>query len=323
MINKTTNFTLSALMICLFCFIFWNCSEKHDSAQNEVPTVVTTTTHLGDAIQNVGGQQVHVVSLMGPGVDPHLYKASEGDVSRLTKADAIIYHGIHLEGKMAQILENLSKKRPHVYSVEKCLEGVELIDSPDYAGNNDPHVWFDIGLWKSVIECSSNWLSELIPGDKEKFQENADAYLKRLDSLSEKTRQQIATIPEDRRVLITAHDAFAYFGKSFGLEVRGLLGLSTADEAGVKDIQKLADFIVERRIPAIFVESSIPTRYLEALQEAVASRDFSVKIGGELYSDALGSHNTPEGTYIGMFEHNVSTIVSALTPNDPEQVSHE
>jgi manganese/zinc/iron transport system substrate-binding protein len=266
---------------------------------------------IADAVANVGGERLKVTALMGPGVDPHLYKASEGDVTRMSGADVIFYNGLHLEAKMGEVLE---KMRIPTVAVTDGLEESLLIGAEQFAAAHDPHVWFDVSLWMEVVKRIRDALAELDPAHRELYQGNARSFLAELETLHAYVRDQIARIPAGQRVLITAHDAFNYFGKAYGLEVMGLQGISTVTEAGAKDVQDLAALIAERRIPAIFVESSVPRRNVEALQAAVRARGFQVKIGGELFSDAMGSAGTPEGTYLGMVRHNVDTIVGALLP---------
>ena len=279
-------------------------------------SAVATTGMVADAVKAVGGERVRVEALMGPGVDPHLYKASEGDVARMSKADMIFYNGLHLEGKMTEVFEKLNRIKPTV-ALGEAVEKSRLFASQTYTGSPDPHIWFDVSIWMQVVRDAARALAEFDPAHAQTYQHNADVYLAELESLHREVGEACASVPEGKRVLITAHDAFHYFGKAYGFEVRGLQGISTATEAGTGDVQELAAFIYERKIPAIFVESSVPTRYIEALQAAVQSRGFDVKIGGSLFSDAMGAPGTPEGSYPGMVRHNVKTIVNALLGKDP------
>jgi manganese/zinc/iron transport system substrate-binding protein len=229
----------------------------------------------------------------------------------MAEADMIFYNGLHLEAGMANVLERVETRRP----VEAVTDGIErslLFAPPEFAGNYDPHVWFDVSMWMKAVERVRDTLVELDPGSAALYRGNAETYLAELEDLHRYVREQAARVPEERRVLITAHDAFNYFGRAYGFQVRGLQGISTASEAGASDVQSLAAFIAERRIPAIFVESSIPQRNVEAVQAAVRSRGFDVQIGGQLFSDAMGNPGTLEGTYIGMVRANVDTIVGAL-----------
>ena len=289
-------------------------ADKGDLTQRKIK-IVTTTGMIADAVKNVGGERVDVTALMGPGVDPHLYKASAGDVSRMSSADVIFYNGLHLEGKMAEIFEEMSRFAK-VYAVADGVEPNMLERTSAFAGNYDPHIWFDVKIWMQVVRYIAKCLSETDPQSAELYQANADAYLARLQELDQYVREQAATIPQEHRILITAHDAFHYFGKAYGFQVRGLQGISTVAETGTADVQQLADFIVQHKIPAIFVETSVPPRYIEALQAAVKARGFDVKIGGSLFSDAMGDPGTPEGEYVGMVKHNIDTIVKALKTNE-------
>jgi manganese/zinc/iron transport system substrate-binding protein len=249
---------------------------------------------------------------MGSGVDPHLYKASEGDVSKLVNADIIFYNGLHLEGKLVDVFEKMGSATKTPIALADELDETTLIGSDYFASNYDPHVWFNIEYFKQFARKVTQILSEKDPKNTVTFIENEKQYLAKLDTLQNNVRAIIKDLPVEKRILVTAHDAFNYFGKNYGFEVVGLQGLSTATEAGVKDVQKLAAFIIEKGVKAIFVESSVPKRTIEALEAAVKSKGHDVKIGGTLFSDALGNAGTIEGTYIGMFEYNVNTIVNAL-----------
>ena len=282
-------------------------ADNHDGRLN----VVTTTGQVGDIARNVGGDRVTVTTLMGPGIDPHLYKASAGDVERLRRADVIFYNGLHLEAKMGEVLERLGSRQPTV-AVAEAIPEADLIAPPEFKGAHDPHVWFDARLWRHAVTATRAKLSELDPEHADGYRARADAYLQQLDDLHAYARAQFATVPRQQRVLVTAHDAFNYFGRAYDLEVRGLQGISTATEAGTGDVQDLAADIAARRIPALFVESSVSPRAIEAVRAAVRARGWNVEIGGEIFSDALGDAGTPTGTYLGMFRHNVDTITAAL-----------
>ena len=275
--------------------------------------VVTTTGMIADITKNVGGDRVQVTALMGPGVDPHLYKASEGDVLRLQEADVIFYNGLHLEAQMGDVLERLNEFGIKTVAVTDKIDRALLESPPQFQGNYDPHVWFDVTLWMSAVEQVSETLVEMDPASGPRYEANSKAYLTELENLHQYVLDQASTVPAQQRTLITAHDAFNYFGRAYGFEVRGLQGISTEAQAGTADVQALANFIVEKQIPAIFVESSVPQRNVEAVQAAVQAQGFEVKIGGSLFSDAMGSEGTPEGTYVGMVRHNIDTIVTALT----------
>lgn len=295
-------------LILILAFVFFNC--KNDKKANGKLNVVTTTSMITDLVKNIGGNHINLQGLMGSGVDPHLYKASEGDVSKLSNADIIFYNGLHLEGKLVEVFEKM--KTTKTVAISDALDKNTLIGSEYFASNYDPHIWFNADYWIQATQFVVNKLSEAIPEQKETFDANGAEYINQLKALKLEIQSTIETLPKEKRILVTAHDAFNYFGKSFGFEVIGLQGLSTATEAGVQDVQKLSNFIIKKNVTAIFIESSVPKRTIEALQAAVNSKGHDVKIGGSLFSDALGNAGTLEGTYIGMFKYNVNTIVNAL-----------
>lgn len=273
--------------------------------------VVTTIAQIADAVENIGAERVTVRSLMGPGIDPHLYSASEGDVDLLRNADIIFYNGLYLEANMAGVLQQLGQSKP-VIAVAERVDVAQRLPSEDDDDAYDPHIWFDVSLWMEAVAAVRDTLIEQDPDHAELYTANADAYLAELEELHAYVLAQAGRLAPEQRILITAHDAFQYFGAAYGFEVEGLQGISTATEAAVADVQGLANLIVEREVPAIFIESSVPIRNVEAMQAAVAAQGFTVEIGGELFSDAMGEAGTPEGTYIGMVRHNIDTIVGAL-----------
>ena len=285
-------------------------SCKNEKKNNGKLNVVTTTSMITDLVKNIGGEHINLQGLMGSGVDPHLYKASEGDVSKLSNADIIFYNGLHLEGKLVEVFEKM--KAIKTIAISDAIDESTLIGSEYFASNYDPHIWFNPDYWMQATQFVVDKLSEAIPEQKAAFESNGSNYIKQLETLKASLTSIIEALPKEKRVLVTAHDAFNYFGKSFDFEVVGLQGLSTATEAGVQDVQKLSAFIIEKHVKAIFIESSVPRRTIEALQAAVNSKGHNVTIGGSLYSDALGNAGTIEGTYVGMFEYNVNTIVNAL-----------
>ncbi len=287
------------------------CGRTAEADDDGRLTIVTTTGQVGDTAAIVGGEHVRVKSLMGPGTDPHLYTASARDVDKLRGADIVFYSGLFLEAQMEDILEQMSERQT-VAAVSAGIDRAELLPSANYADEFDPHIWFDVGLWMQATEQVRDTYMAADPAHAADYDANAAAYLAELAALDAYVREQAATVPPEQRVLVTAHDAFNYFGRAYGFEVLGLQGISTASEAGTADVQRLADYIAERRIPAIFVESSVPVRNIEAVQAAVRNRGFDVAIGGRLFSDAMGDAGTPEGTYIGMVRYNIDTIVSAL-----------
>lgn len=299
------------VLIIAITVLLFNC--KNDSKQNNGKlNVVTTTSMITDLVKNIGGDYINIQGLMGSGVDPHLYKASEGDVTKLVNADIIFYNGLHLEGKLVEVFEKMGSKTKTPIELGACLNKSQLIGSDYFASNYDPHVWFNITFFKQFANKVTAILCKKNPENAVNFIENEKLFLKKLEALEQNVLATINKLPKEKRILVTAHDAFNYFGKNYGFNVVGLQGLSTATEAGVQDVQKLAAFIIENKVKAVFVESSVPKRTIEALQAAVKSKGHDVVIGGTLYSDALGNAGTLEGTYIGMFEYNVNTIVNAL-----------
>lgn len=276
--------------------------------------VATTTNFITDSVAEVGGSRVEVVGLMGPGVDPHLYRASAGDVETLGDADLIFYGGLLLEAKLQEVLEEVGRKRPAI-AVTRDLPAGRLLPPPAGAPGgeeHDPHIWFDVSLWMRAVETIRDGLIEVDPEGEAAYRRNADRYLRRLRRLDRFAAEQLARIPERRRVLVTSHDAFRYLGRAYGVEVAAIQGISTADEATTADIERVAALIAERGVRAVFVESSVPPQTIDAVLAAARKRGARVRIGGELYSDAAGEPGTPAGTYAGMVEANVRRLVEGL-----------
>ncbi|WP_024294328.1 metal ABC transporter solute-binding protein, Zn/Mn family [Lacrimispora indolis] len=309
--QKTKGLLGTILSLTLFLTACSAPAVNQDSSKDKL-NIVATTTMLADLSTVIGGDRVSVNGLMGPGIDPHLYQASAGDVSLMQKADVVVYNGLHLEGKMGEIFENLSSQGPAVICIEKGLDESMLLAWEDDSSIHDPHIWFDVSLWEDAAKTVAKGLAEADPNGKADYEANLDAYLKELNETDQYIRGRAAELPEAQRVLVTAHDAFQYFGKAYGFEVRGLQGISTDAEAGTADVSDLAGFIVERQIKAIFVESSVPPKTIEALQAAVKAKGFDVSIGGELYSDSLGDAQSGADTYILTVKANIDTIVDAL-----------
>ncbi|MCD8408044.1 zinc ABC transporter substrate-binding protein [Tenacibaculum dicentrarchi] len=297
------------LLLLVLMAISCKTSEKKP---NEKLKIVSTTTMVTDMVKNIVGDKMQVNGLMGAGVDPHLYKASEGDVSKLFNADVVIYNGLHLEGKLEEVFEKMQHQNKKIIVISDVIDKKNLIGSELFASNYDPHIWFDITNWTKITSYIADKLAEIDVENADFYQKNAKIYLEKLEVLNKQVATKINELPQEKRILVTAHDAFNYFGRQHKFNVVGLQGLSTATEAGVQDVQKLAKFIIDNKVKAIFVESSVPKRTIEALQAAVKSKNQEVVIGGTLYSDALGSAGTIEGTYIGMYNANVNTIVNAL-----------
>lgn len=302
------------IMVAVMAISVAGCSSTHGAStdkEKEVYKVIATTTMLADLVNVIGGDKVEVTGLMGPGIDPHLYKASAGDVTAMQEADMVVYNGLHLEGKMGEIFENLEANDKLIVCITDGIDEKRLVTDEE-SGGHDPHVWFDVALWKDASKNLYNGLVALDPKNESTYTKNYEAYKKELEELDTYVKEQVELVDQESRVLITAHDAFAYFGKAYGFEVKGLQGISTASEAGTADVKELVDFIVEHKIKAIFVESSVPVKNIEALQEAVEDRGFQVEIGGELFSDSLGTEGTEADTYIGTVRSNIDTIVGAL-----------
>jgi manganese/zinc/iron transport system substrate-binding protein len=296
---------LLSLLLCL------GCAQKEKAANGKI-NAVSTVGMIHDIVKNVGGEHVDSLALMGPGVDPHLYRATAGDVSKLEKAEIIFYGGLELEGRMTEIFEKMSGSGTQVVAVGERVPKTELREPPEFKGKYDPHIWFDVTLWQHAVDAVEEGLAKVRPQHAAVFKANAEKYRKQLEELHKYVQVETAKVPKERRVLVTAHDAFGYFGRQYDFEVIGIQGTSTATEAGAGSIRRIADRIAQKKVKAIFVESSVPKATIEALEKAVQSRGWNVTIGGQLFSDAMGKDGTPEGTYDGMVRHNVDTMVQAL-----------
>lgn len=305
---------LLALILCLAACGSAEQGAGSSSAEEEAETegekinVVTTIAQIGEPLSVIGGDLVHVQSLMGPAVDPHLYNASQSDMAKIEEADLIFYNGLNLEANMVDIFDALAQSKPVVAIGETVPEESLLTDEE---GAIDPHIWFDIDLWKQALEAAVEELSAYSPEDAETFAANKEQYFARLEEVKEDA-QKLADIPKEKRILVTAHDAFGYFGNMHDMRVVGLQGLSTDGEIGVSDIQETIELIKQYEVPAIFIETSINESTIQAVIEGAASEGVDVKLGGELFSDAMGEPGTEEGTYAGMYRHNVQTIYEAL-----------
>ncbi|KAB2338956.1 manganese transporter [Cytobacillus depressus] len=301
------------MLIVLSLFILGSCSSEsaNDKQKSDKLVVTTTIGQIADAVKNIGGDKVEVQSLMGSGTDPHLYKATQGDIAKLQKADVIFYNGLHLEGKMLSVLEKMNKEKP-TYAIGEAIKKNNLLLNADDRTAIDPHIWFDIDLWLAALKEVEAGLIKADPDNKAYYEKNAEEYFNKLKELKEFAIEEMEKIPAEQRVLVTAHDAFRYFGAAFNMEVEGLQGLSTDSEYGLGDVQKIVDLLVTRNIKAVFIESSISERSINAVIEGAKKKGHEVKIGGELFSDAMGEEKTEEGTYIGMYKHNVEIIVNSL-----------
>jgi len=312
-INRTIDLSFSRALKTLFSLIGLILLLLTFSAQAQLK-VTTTTGMIADLAQNIGGQYVEVTALMGSGIDPHLYKATHGDLRRLTQADIILYNGLHLEGKMQDIFEKMKRTRP-VFAVSSLIPKTQL---RQYGHFPDPHIWFDLSLWQQAGQRVLQILQQQDPKNKQAYADNARSYLNEMLQLHEWIKDQILSIPQAQRILITAHDAFGYFGQAYGMQVEGLQGISTASQFGLQDIKLLKDIIVKYQIKAVFVESSVSPRFIQSLVAGVKAEGHDLSIGGELYSDAMGQSDTPTGHYFGMVKHNVKTIVDALKNAKPQ-----
>lgn len=296
--------------LLIFSALFPACRSTEPEVRDR-PLIVVTTNLLADVVRNIVKDSADVHSLMGPGVDPHLYKASIGDLRKLVAADYVFYQGLHLEGKLGEVLAKLSRTRP-VFALSDGLPAERIIPADEKSGYPDPHIWFDVSLWKALAGLTHEKMAELMPGAAEYFSENTDAYTKQLDSLESSIHRRMDRIPEHKRVLITSHDAFNYFGAAYNIEVIGLQGISTLAEFGLRDVSDLVKLIISRDIKAVFVENSVSSKSLDAVVAGASQQGSQVRIGGTLYTDALGDPEGPEGTYIGMMNYNVDTIIKAL-----------
>jgi manganese/zinc/iron transport system substrate-binding protein len=314
---------LSVLMLVLIA----GCTRAMDSPSAEAARTraarggepartVATVGMVADIVRNVGGNHVEVIQMMGAGVDPHLYKATRDDVETIMQGDIVFYSGLMLEGKMVDTLVKVSRKKP-VYAVTELIDEKHLLEPAEFAGHYDPHVWMDVSAWAQCVDSVTKALVEFDPAHAAEYRANATPYRKQLEELHAYGKKAIATIPLDARVLITSHDAFNYFGRAYGLEVQGVQGISTESEAGLQRINELVDLIVQKKVKAVFVESSVPRKNIEAIVGGARARGHELVIGGELYSDAMGEEGTYEGTYVGMIDHNITLVARALGGDAP------
>ena len=301
---------MRAILYVLALLILVACSSP--TAQNDKVTIVCTTSIVADAIENLVPEDAVVIALMGPGIDPHLYKATQGDLERLQSADVVFYNGLHLEGKMGDVLEKLARIKP-VFAVADRLDENLLIQLQASADAHDPHIWFDLELWSKAIAGAKDDLITQYPAWRPTIEENWLAFENELLEAHQQARKELTSIPQQNRVLVTAHDAFSYFGRAYGLEVMGLQGISTASEYGLSDVSGMVRYLTDHKTPAVFIESSVPKRSIEAVMEGCKMKGHEVKLGGELYSDALGDAGSGAETLIGAFKANVRTIASGLT----------
>ena len=293
------------------------CAPPNNEAQSKTIRAVATVGMVADIVRGVGGDRVEVISLMGPGVDPHLYKPTRTDIQRLLDADIVFYNGLLLEGRMTDALVRTASAGKRVHPVTEALEEEYLLEPAEFAGHHDPHVWMDPRAWAMAVEVVRDHMIAADPDHAGEYETNAAETIARIIELDAYAERVLGTVPEGQRVLVTAHDAFNYFGRRYGFEVVGIQGISTESEAGVRDIERLVDLLVTRKIPAVFVESTVSRRNIDALRAGARARGHEVTVGGTLYSDAMGPEGTYEGTYLGMIDHNVTTIARALGGDAP------
>jgi manganese/zinc/iron transport system substrate-binding protein len=311
--RRPTGALLAGLAVCLAALAI-GCAESASDASDlgdRRIRVATTTNFITDTVRRIGGERVSVTGLMGPGVDPHLYKASAGDVTTLRDADVTFYGGLELEGRMADLFEVMAEERTAV-AVAEAIPEDRLLESPAFEGKHDPHVWFDPDLWALAARRIADTLTELDPRHAAGYDRRLKAFLADVEAAERACRTAFRAIPERSRVLVTSHDAFHYFGRAFGFEVQAIQGVSTATEASTADIRRIASLLVARKVKAVFVESSVPRQTIEAVIAAAAEQGHRVTVGGELFSDAAGREGTPEGTYPGMLRHNCDRIAAGL-----------
>ena len=299
-------------LVFLFIIAFGisGCSSSSQQTSDK-PIVVATTSIIADVLTNICGESAEIQSIMGPGVDPHLYKASHKDIEKLTTADVIVYNGLHLEGKMSDVLERLAKKKT-VLAFSDGVKPTDLRAINADADVYDPHIWFDPTIWKQGIMYLAEELGSKYPNLKEAIDKNTTDYIAALDSIDSLCMELAQSLEQDKRVIITSHDAFMYFGNHYGFEVKGLQGISTLSESGLKDVTNMVNYIIDRKVAAVFVENSVPQKALRSVIDGCNVKGHTVEIGGELFSDALGAERTPEGTYTGMLQYNMETVVKAL-----------
>lgn len=314
---------MKIIILSFFLFtssLLWAIGQAPVSPLEKRPyRIATTTGMVTDIVRNVVDKRAEVIGIIGQGVDPHLYNPTRNDVATLMNADVVFYSGLLLEGKMGDVLVRLARKGKPVFAVTELIDPSYLLEPEAFQGHYDPHVWMDVKGWMKTVEVIANALSDYDSINRSYYQANAAAYLEKMKALDHYASTTIQTIPEGYRVMVTAHDAFNYFGRAYGLEVIGIQGISTESEAGLKDINELVDLLVKRNIKAVFVETSVADKNVKVLIEGARARGHKVIIGGELFSDAMGPSGSYEGTYIGMVDHNVTIVTRALGGNAPEK----
>ena len=307
------------LTLALVTALYGCGSSDASSNANDKPKVVATIAMVSDVARNIAGDRAQVTNLLGEGVDPHLYKPTRSDVAQVLSADTVLYCGLMLEGRMTDTFADAGNTGTKVYAVTRDIDRAHLLEPPDFEGHWDPHVWMDVSMWSQTATTIAAALAEIDPTNKDAYQSDLAAYQAQLTELDTYVKQVIGSIPAQQRVLVTAHDAFNYFGRAYDIQVLGVQGISTESRAALDDINRLVDFLVENKVAAVFVESSVSDKNVKALIEGCASRGHTVTIGGTLFSDAMDPAGTYEGTYIGMIDHNATTIARALGGEAPEK----
>lgn len=314
-----TSINIKAPSLSLFLLTIWAYLVVFpaDSHTEEKLKIVTTTGMIADITKEVVGDKGEVTALMGPGIDPHLYKPTRSDIASLIKADILFYNGLLLEGKMTDALIRVATSGKPVYAVTELLDEKYLLEPKEFQGHFDPHVWMDPLAWSKAVEAVRDEVIKFDSKNSAHYTAKASAYIEKLNALNSYAQKVLASVPASSRVLVTAHDAFNYFGRRYGFEVVGIQGISTESEAGVKDIERLVTLLVERKVKAVFIETTVSERNVRALIEGASARKHTVIIGGSLFSDAMGADGSYEGTYLGMIDHNVTTIAKALGGTTP------
>ncbi len=315
-------------VVIVFSYLLAGCSESSttersanlDSASRAYPCqIVTTCGMVTDIVRIVAGEHGHVVGLMGEGVDPHMYKPTRDDVKKLLEADVIFYSGLMLEGRMGDAFAKVGRKGKPVYPITEGIDPDFLLEPPEFEGHTDPHVWMDVSAWMKAVDVVAEALAEYDASHANDYRKNATAYKLELEKLHAYVQKVIGSIPEEQRVLITAHDAFGYFSQAYGIPVASAQGLTTESDPGLEDKNRLIDLIVKKKVNAIFVETSVNSTAIQSVIEGAKSKGANVRIGGKLFSDAMGPAGTYEGTYIGMMDHNATVVARALGGEAPEK----
>lgn len=304
----------NGLLISTILVIFISACRLNEQERTGPLHIVATTGIIEDGLKQIVGDSAEVSALMGPGTDPHLYKPTPFDVELLEDADVIVCNGLHLEGKMSEMLQKYGQTKP-VIAVSDGIDENQLIQSVDGADSHDPHIWFDPTIWSTGLENVARELGEIEPKNATYFKTNFERYHAEIQKMEDWVEAQFQFLDDGTKVLITSHDAFSYFGKRFGIEVRGIQGISTLSEVGLKDISEMVDFVIERNIPAIFVETSTSNKTAQAIIDGTKEKGYELQMKGPLYSDALGEPDAPAGSYIGMVKTNVQMIVEGLKSN--------